>query len=109
MSTADKIKTSLSVIKSVIKSNENRSKILLDRVNQILNEKIKNRKITFLGVTFKANTDDMRDSSSLKMIPYLSKKGAIINYFDPTGYKNEFSKLKNVISCLLYTSDAADE
>ena len=40
----------------------------------------------------------MRDSSSLKMIPYLSKKGAIIKYFDPTGFKNEFSKLKNVIN-----------
>ena len=30
------------------------------------------------------------------MIPWLSKKGAIIKYFDPTGYKNEFLKLKNV-------------
>ena len=38
----------------------------------------------------------MRDSSSLKMIPWLSKKGAIIKYFDPTGYKSEFLKLKNV-------------
>ena len=38
----------------------------------------------------------MRDSSSLKMIPWLSKKGAIIRYYDPTGYKNEFSKFKNV-------------
>ena len=96
ISTADKFKTNLSVVKSVIKSNENRSKILLDRINQMLNKKVKNKKITFLGVTFKANTDDMRDSSSLKMIPWLSKKGAIIKYFDPTGYKNEFSKLKNV-------------
>ena len=96
ISTADKFKTNLSVIKSVIKSNENRSKILLDRVYQILNRKIKNKKITFLGVTFKANTDDMRDSSSLKMIPWLSKKGAIIKYFDPTGYKKEFLKIKNV-------------
>ena len=41
-----------------------------------LNNKIKNKKITFLGVTFKANTDDMREASSLTMIPYLSKKGA---------------------------------
>ena len=96
ISTADKFKSNLSVIKSVIKSNENRSKILLNRVFQILNKKIRNKKITFLGVTFKANTDDMRDSSSLKMIPWLSKKGAIIRYFDPTGYKDEFSKLKNV-------------
>ncbi len=96
VSTGDKFKINLSVIKSVIKSNENRTKILLDRINLILNKKIRNKKITFLGVTFKANTDDMRDSSSLKMIPHLSKKGALIKYFDPTGYKKEFSKLKNV-------------
>ena len=96
ISTADKFKINLSVIKSVIKSNENRSNFLLSRVYKILNNKIKNKKITFLGVTFKANTDDMRDSSSLKMIPALLKKGAKVNYFDPTGLKKEFSNLKNV-------------
>ena len=42
----------------------------------------------------------MRDSSSLKMIPALSKKGAKIRYFDPTGYKKEFSKIKNVSNAL---------
>ena len=98
ITTADKFKTNLSVIKSVIKSNENRSKILLDRINKILNRKIKSKIITFLGVTFKPNTDDMRDSSCLKMIPWLLKKGAIIKYFDPTGYKTEFKKFKNVIN-----------
>ena len=96
ISTADKFKTNLSVIKSVIRSNENRSNILINRVNEILNKKIKNKKIAFLGVTFKANTDDMRDSSSLTMIPSLSKKGAIIKYFDPTGEKKDFNKIKNV-------------
>ena len=96
ISTANKFKINLSVIKSVIKSNKNRSNLLLNRVYEILNKKIKNKKITFLGVTFKANTDDMRDSSSLIMIPSLSKKGAIIKYFDPTGSKKEFKKIKNV-------------
>ena len=96
ITTADRFKSNLSVIKSVIKSNENRSNILLKRVHQILNNKIKNKKISFLGVTFKANTDDMRDSSSLIMIPSLSKKGAIVRYFDPTGFKKEFAKNKNV-------------
>ena len=95
-STGDEFKTNLSVIKSVIKSNQNRSNILLKRVHEILNNKVKNKKITFLGVTFKANTDDMRDSSSLIMIPALSKKGASIKYFDPTGYKKDFEKIKNV-------------
>ena len=96
VTTADKFKTNLSVIKSVIKSNSLRSKLLLKKVNEILNNKIKNKKICFLGVTFKANTDDMRDSSSLEMIPFLSKKGAKIKYYDPTGLKKEFNKLKNV-------------
>tara|TARA_B100000900_G_scaffold66787_1_gene52005 strand:- start:32 stop:1330 length:1299 start_codon:yes stop_codon:yes gene_type:complete len=96
ISTADKFKTNLSVIKSVVKSNEKRSNILLESVYKILKKKIRNKKITFLGVTFKANTDDMRDSSSLKMIPVLSKKGAKIKYFDPTGYKKEFRNIKNV-------------
>ena len=86
----------MSVIKSVIKSNENRSKLLLKRVYEILGNKIKNKNISFLGVTFKANTDDMRDSSSLTMIPELLKKGALIKYFDPTGFKDDFQKYKNV-------------
>ena len=96
ITTADKFKTNLSVIKSVIKSNENRSTLLLKRVFQILKNKIKNKKICFLGVTFKANTDDMRDSSCLSMIPKLIKKGAKINYYDPTGEKKELTNLKNV-------------
>ena len=61
-----------------------------------MKKKVKKKKITFLGVTFKPNTDDMRDSSSLIMIPALSKKGAIIRYYDPTGHKLEFQKIKNV-------------
>ena len=95
--TANKYKTDLSVIKSVIKSNERRSLLLLKRVSDLLRGKVKNKKICFLGVTFKANTDDMRDSSSISMIPYLIKKGAKINYYDPSGEKKEFKKIKNVI------------
>ena len=95
--TADKFKTNLTVIKSVIKSNENRSSLMLKRVFEILKDKVKNKNICFLGVTFKANTDDMRDSSSLTMIPELIKKGAKINYFDPTGEKPDFKKFKSVV------------
>ena len=96
VTTADKFKVDLSVIKSVIKSNSLRSKILLEKINQILGNRINNKKICFLGVTFKANTDDMRDSSSLDMIPYLSNKGAKIKYYDPTGAKKEFKDTRNV-------------
>ena len=96
LDTAKKFKTNLSLIKSVINSNDNRSKILTSRIFSLLNNKLKNKKICFLGVTFKANTDDMRESSSIKIIQVLSKKGALIDYYDPTGEKIEFKKVKNV-------------
>jgi len=96
VSTAEKFKTNLSIIKNVIKSNNNRSDLLLKRLTYIMRNKVKNKNISFLGVTFKANTDDMRDSSSLKLIPYLSRKGAKIKYYDPTGFKKEFKNFKNV-------------
>jgi UDPglucose 6-dehydrogenase len=94
---ADKHKINLSLVKSVIKSNQNRVLLHTKRINKIIGPKFKNKRIAFLGVTFKANTDDMRDSTSLKMIPYLCRKGAIVNYYDPTGQKKEFLKLKNCI------------
>ncbi len=92
VSIADKFKINLSIVKSVIKSNHNRKILLTKRISKILNNKIKNKKITVLGVTFKANTDDMRESSSLTLIPYLIKKGAIVTYYDPSGPKKEFKK-----------------
>ena len=96
VSIGDKFKTDLSIVKSVIKSNYNRKILLTKRVSRILNNKLKNKKITVLGVTFKANTDDMRESSALVLIPYLIKKGAYVKYYDPSGPKKEFKINKNL-------------
>ena len=96
VSIADKFKINLSIVKSVIKSNYNRKILLTKRVSKIMNNKIRNKKITVLGVTFKANTDDMRESSSLVLISYLLKKGAIVKYHDPSGPKKEFKMNKNL-------------
>ncbi len=97
--TASSFNSNLSIIKSVIKSNNERKLLLTKRVEKILNNKIKNKNITFLGVTFKPNTDDMREASSLFMIPRLHRKGANIKYFDPSGKKINFDNLKNVNFC----------
>ena len=96
VTTANKFGTDLSIVKTVIKSNSNRDKILNLNIKKIMNNNLKNKKITFLGVTFKAGTDDMRESSSLKIIPKLINKGSIVKYYEPTGPKIELSKLKNV-------------
>jgi UDPglucose 6-dehydrogenase len=97
--TAKKFKTDLSIVNSVIVSNEKRKILLTNKLKKILKNKLKNKVITFLGVTFKPNTDDMREASSISMIKYLNKKNAKIRYYDPTGKKNEFNKLKNVKFC----------
>ena len=110
VSIAKKFKTDLSIVKSVIKSNQKRKILLTKRIEKIMKNKIKNKKITVLGVTFKANTDDMREASSLVLIPYLLRKGAFVRYYDPSGFKKEFKKNKNLIfkSNLLDACKGAD-
>ena len=94
--TANKFKTNLSIVKSVIKSNNLRKSLLTKKIDSILSKKFSNKIITFLGVTFKPNTDDMREASSIPMINYLNKKGCKIRYYDPSGEKKEFKNLSNV-------------
>jgi len=96
VTTGEKFKTNLSIVRSVINSNDNRKSLLTKRIYEIMSDKLKNKIITFLGVTFKANTDDMRMSSSLSMIPNLLRKGAIVRYCDPSGKKEEFNKYGKV-------------
>ena len=96
VTTAIKFDTDLSIVKTVIKSNHNRNKLLTLKIEKIMNNNLRNKKITFLGVTFKAGTDDMRESASLKIIPKLINKGSIVKYYEPTGPKIELSKFKNV-------------
>ena len=95
ISTGEKFKVDLSVVRSVVKSNYKRISLHTKRIEKILGKNLKNKNIVFLGVTFKPNTDDMRDSTSLKMIPYVLKKGAKVQYYDPTGEKNELKNFKN--------------
>ena len=97
--TGNKFKTNLSIVKSVVNSNKNRRSLLAKRVNNILGENFKNKIIAFLGVTFKPNTDDMRESSSIPMIKYLNKKSCKIKYYDPSGEKDSFKGFKNVNYC----------
>ena len=94
--TGKKFNTDLSIVKTVVSSNDKRRFLSIKRVEKILNSKLLNKTITFLGVTFKPNTDDMREASSIPMIKYFSKKSCKIRYFDPTGEKEEFKNLKNV-------------
>ena len=94
--TAEKYNVNLNVVKSVIHSNDARSNLIANKILKII-KKPKGKKIGFLGVAFKANTDDMRDSSCLSIIPKLINKKCKINYYDPTGRKDFFEKNKSIL------------
>ena len=94
VATSSKFKTNLSIVKSVINSNKSRYKILISKINKIMKNKLKSKNITFLGVTFKPGTDDMREAASLKLIPYLISKGCNVSYYEPTGIKDNFNNDK---------------
>ena len=92
----NKIKNTL--VKSVINFNEDRKISIVNKIKNLLKPNIKNKVIAFLGVTFKPNTDDLRESPSLEIIPRLRKLGIKIHAHDPafnSKFKiKEFDKVK---------------
>lgn len=87
----NKIKNTL--VKSVINFNEDRKISIVNKIKNLLKPNIKNKVIAFLGVTFKPNTDDLRESPSLEIIPRLRKLGVKIHAHDPA-FNSEFVKIK---------------
>lgn len=107
--------TNLSIVEAAINANEEQSKIFSEKVLNIFNGDLKDKTIAILGLTFKPNTDDLREAPSLKIIRNLLYHGAKVKVYDPiiknlNEFKNdiEFSLsledcLKNVDATLLVT------
>ena len=83
--TAHDHKISCHISESIIKTNDLRKESMAQRIIEALGGSVQGKIIGILGVTFKPNTDDMRDAPSLTIIPLLQKAGAIIKAYDPVG------------------------
>ena len=97
----------ISLVKEVVNYNKIRKSEMYKRVVSALENKVKNKVISILGLSFKPETDDMRESPSLDIIPPLIKLGAIIKAYDPVATseaKKVLSKKilfkKNVNTCI---------
>ena len=100
------------IIEAVIGSNDNRRNRMTDKIVKAASGDVVAKKIAILGLTFKANTDDMRYSPSLVIIPKLLEKGASIAVYDPEGMneaKKQFTEddVKKISWCE-NSYDAAD-
>ena len=75
----------MQITETVIKVNEEIKRRMIDKVLDLCNGSVNGKTITVLGVTFKPNTDDMRDAPSLTIIPALVGAGAKVRVCDPQG------------------------
>ena len=86
----------LNVINAVIKTNNDQKLIIFEKIKSLLDKDLNNKKISILGLSFKPETDDIRESPSKAIIPLLLEKGAIINVYDPVAMKNFKKEFLNI-------------
>ncbi len=87
------------LVETTIEVNNRRKKDMADRIVAACGGNVGGKTIAILGLTFKPNTDDMRDSVSLDLIPALQAAGATIRAYDPEGVKEAAKLLQNVAWC----------
>ena len=81
--TAEQVGGQISIVKEVVSYNQERKLSMAQRIISRLKTGIKNKKVSILGLAFKPETDDMRDSPALEIISELYSKGANITAYDP--------------------------
>jgi len=85
------------LIETTVAINDARKKAMADRVAEALGGDLKGRTVALLGLTFKPNTDDMRDAPSLDVAPALIARGAAVQAFDPEGMEEAAKLLDGVV------------
>jgi UDPglucose 6-dehydrogenase len=89
----------LRIVETVVDINSRRKKAMADRVIAACGGSVAGKTVAVLGLTFKPNTDDMRDSPSLDIVPALQAAGAAIRAHDPEGMKEAAKLLSGVAFC----------
>ena len=93
------------LIETTVEVNDTRKKALVGRVSAAVGGDLAGKRVAVLGLTFKPNTDDMRDSPSLDLVPALIEAGASVHAFDPEGTAEAKRLLPSGVT---YAEDAYD-
>jgi UDPglucose 6-dehydrogenase len=100
--TAEEAGRPLTMVERVLEINDSRKRAMADRIAEACGGSVAGKTIAVLGLTFKPNTDDMRESPSLSILPPLVEAGATIRAFDPEG----MDEAKKLLPELAYCHDA---
>ena len=95
--TAEEAGVPTQIVTAVAKVNDERKIAMAKKIDKAFGG-VKGKTIAVLGLTFKPNTDDMRDAPALAIVPWLQERGAIVRGFDPEGM-NEAKKHLSMIFC----------
>lgn len=87
------------LLKDVENINQEAMREIVHKTKKLLNGDLKNKTVGILGLSFKPNTDDMRDASAIIIINTLQKSGAAIKAYDPVAIENAKKILKKVYFC----------
>ena len=94
--TAEEANVPLTIVSSVVDANEARKRRMANKIIDAMGGDLTGKTIAILGLSFKPNTDDMRDAPSLTIIPRLQDKGAMITAYDPAAMEEAKHLLKDV-------------
>ena len=97
--TAQEAGARFNILETVVRVNDERKKRMADKIIEACGGSIAGKTIAVLGLTFKPNTDDMRDAPSLVIVPALQKAGATVRAFDPAGMAEARKLLDGVAWC----------
>ena len=97
--TAQDANSPIKIIETVVEVNEKRKLQMVKKILHACGGSFKKKKIAILGLSFKPNTDDMRDAPSLVIVPKLVDGGAEVNVFDPQGMDEASKILEGVHWC----------
>lgn len=97
--TAEAVGTPLRIVGATVQVNDERKRRMADKIAAACGGSVDGKTIGVLGLTFKPNTDDMRDSPSLEIVPALQKAGATLRVYDPEGMPEARKLLDDVIWC----------
>jgi UDPglucose 6-dehydrogenase len=98
------------IIEAVLRVNEDIKQRMVTKIIEAMEGEVRGKTIAVLGLAFKPETDDMRDSPALEIIEGLQEKGAKIRAYDPQAMPNAETMLKDVTFCrdAYETAEAAD-